>query len=75
MSETERLLTRRELAKFLTEQGYPITVSTLDKLAMPTRAEGPEPEGYWGRCLLYDPKKAIAWARKRFRSWRGKAAA
>jgi hypothetical protein len=33
-------LTRRELAKFLTERGFPISKSTLDKLAMPSRGEG-----------------------------------
>jgi hypothetical protein len=65
-NETERYLTRRQLAEFLTERGLPITVSTLDKYAM--RHEGPEPEGYWGRCMLYDPNKALAWAKKRFRT-------
>jgi hypothetical protein len=72
MSMVERYLTRRELAGFLTEHGFPISKSTLDKLAMPTRAEGPPHVGYWGNRALYDPDKSLAWAKKRFRSnWRG----
>jgi hypothetical protein len=64
-------LTRRELAKFLTERGFPISKSTLDKLAMPSRDEGPPHAGFWGNRALYDPDKSLAWARKRFRSnWR-----
>ena len=63
-----------KLAGFLTEHGFPISKSTLDKLAMPTRAEGPPHVGYWGNRALYDPDKSLAWAKKRFRSnWRGGA--
>jgi hypothetical protein len=77
MSTTERYLTRRQLAKFLSEHGFPIGKSTLDKLAMPSRGgdEGPPAAGFWGNRALYDPDKALAWAKKRFRTdWRGKAA-
>jgi hypothetical protein len=71
----KRLLTRRELANFLSESGFPITLSTLHKYGMPSRAEGPPADGYWGRCMLYDPAKALAWAKKRFRTdWRKTAA-
>lgn len=73
--ERWRYLTRRQLTEFLTENGYPIALSTLDKLAMPSRGEGPPPAGFWGNRALYDPNKALAWAKNRFRkSWRGKAA-
>jgi hypothetical protein len=61
---SEKLLTRRELVGFLIEHGFPISKSTLDKVAM--RGEGPEPEGAWGNRLLYTPKKTLEWARARF---------
>jgi hypothetical protein len=64
-------LTRAELAEFLASNGYPISVSTLAKLAMPSRGEGPPHAGFWGNRALYDPDKALVWAKKRFRTnWR-----
>jgi hypothetical protein len=74
MTTTEKYLTRRELAEFLTEHGFPITKSTLDKLCMPTCGEGPPHVGVWGHRTLYEPDKALAWARKRFRANRSAAA-
>jgi hypothetical protein len=73
----ERYLTRRELAKFLTEHGFVISLSTLNKYAAAGGAdEGPPCAGYWGRNTLYDPDAALRWARKRFRThWRGETAA
>lgn len=66
-----RYLTRRELAEFLTEHGFPISYSTLLKMAMLSRNEGPPPVGYWGNRALYDRERAIAWAQRQFRSsWR-----
>jgi hypothetical protein len=78
VSTTERYLTRREIAQFLTEQGYPIGKSTIDRLSMPSRgsADGPPPAGFWGNRVLYDPNKALAWAKDRFRTnWRASAGA
>jgi hypothetical protein len=66
----ERFLTRRQLVEFLNEHGYPISLSTLAKLAMPSCGEGPVPEGTWGNRLLYHPSKALRWAEGRFRSSR-----
>jgi hypothetical protein len=67
-------MTRRELAKFLSDRGFPISKSTLDKLAMPSRGEGPPAVGFWSNRALYDPEKALLWARKRFRTnWRSAA--
>jgi hypothetical protein len=67
-------LTRAELAEFLTAKGYPISVSTLAKLSMPSRGEGPPKAGFWGNRALYDPERALAWAAKRFRTnWRSAA--
>jgi hypothetical protein len=64
----ERYMTRRELAAFLTERGFPITKSTLDKMAMPSRHDGPPCVGIWGNRVLYDPSKALSWAQRRFRT-------
>jgi len=68
LSPAERLLTRRQLVEFLYEHGYPISLSTLAKLAMPSCGEGPMAEGTWGNRLLYHPSKALSWAQGRFRS-------
>ena len=64
---SDRILTRRELAEFLNSHGYPISVSTIAKLSMPSRGEGPKPEGCWGGRHLYRPDRALAWARARFK--------
>jgi len=65
-------MTRRQLAEFLTARGFPISKSTLDKLAMPSRGEGPPAVGFWANRALYDPARALSWAKARFRTnWRG----
>jgi hypothetical protein len=62
--------TRRELAEFLTKEGYPISKSTLDKLLMPSAGgKGPPPEGEWGNKHIYDFDKGLRWARKRFKAF------
>jgi hypothetical protein len=48
MCAIERYLTRREAVELLQEHGYPISYSTLTKLSMPSRGEGPISEGCWG---------------------------
>ena len=63
-SETN-LMRRAELAQFLTEKGYPISKSTLDKLCAPTRKEGPSPAKYWLGRPFYQPDAALAWAESR----------
>jgi len=64
----DRLLTRAEVAAFLTDQGFPISRSTLDKLCMTSRSEGPPPQGVWGHRHLYNPQDVLRWAKSRFRS-------
>jgi hypothetical protein len=64
-SPSEKLLTRRALAEFLTERGFPISYSTLKIMAMPSRGGGPPAEAAWGNRLLYDPNKALKWAKAR----------
>jgi hypothetical protein len=65
---TDRYLTRKELVEFLNEHGFPISVSTIAKLSMPSCGEGPKPEGCWGGRHLYRPDRALAWARARFKN-------
>jgi hypothetical protein len=74
MSTASRYLTRRELAEFLSKRGFPISYSTLLKMGMPSRNDGPPAEGYWGNRCLFDSKKGLAWAKHRFRTnWRSTA--
>ncbi len=63
----DQYLTRRKLVDFLNEHGYPISFSTLAKLCMPSRDEGPPLAGRWGGRDFYDRGKALAWAKSRFR--------
>jgi hypothetical protein len=65
--DDETLLTRRQLAPFLTQKGYPISYSTLQKYCSPAINTGPPVEGYWGRRPLHKGSKSLEWARKRFR--------
>ena len=50
MSSDKPYLTRAELAQYLTDKGYPIAKSTLDKLCAPACGEGPA------------LRKALAWS-------------
>lgn len=63
----ERLLTRRQLAEFLTQAGFPTAYSTLNKYCSPAINTGPPVEAYWGRIPLHSPSQALAWARARLR--------
>jgi hypothetical protein len=64
-----RPVTRDELYTLLREHGIPIGRSTLDKMCMPSRGEGPPVAAWWpGRGKnqyrpLYDPTAALNWAR------------
>lgn len=74
MAQAERYLTRRELAEFLTQHGFPISYSTLLKMSMPSRNDGPPAVGYWGNHTLFNGDKALTWARRQFRThWRSSA--
>jgi hypothetical protein len=54
-----RYLTLREAPHYLREHGYPVSFSTLRKMCLPSRGEGPPVAGRWGsgccsrrtRCL------------------------
>jgi hypothetical protein len=67
MVDTKRRLTRPQLAEFLSERGYPISYSTLEKLCIPSAGKGPPDCGKWGKRPLYCPDEAIAWAEARLR--------
>jgi hypothetical protein len=61
-----RYLTRAELAAVLRDDfGFPVSKNLLDKEAH--RGTGPEPEGTWGKWVMYTLPSGLAWARKRFR--------
>jgi hypothetical protein len=64
----QRKVTRRELVPIFHENGYPISFSRLNKLSMPSCGEGPPVDGWWGRLAIYDPHRALRWARERYRS-------
>jgi hypothetical protein len=60
--DAETLLTRAELAKVLTNAGFPISQATLATKA--TRGGGPAYE-VWGRKPLYRWGRSLDWARSR----------
>jgi hypothetical protein len=64
---SRRLLTRRQLAAFLRECGFPVGNSTLDKLCAPSINQGPPACAMWGKRPLYEPTAGIAWAESRLR--------
>jgi hypothetical protein len=67
LTSDEKLLTRRELADFLTENGRPISHSTLSKYCAPANNTGPPAECWWGKVPLYRPSRGLEWARSRER--------
>jgi hypothetical protein len=66
-SSEEKLLTRRQLAAFLTEHGYPTGHSTLAKYCSPAINTGPPAECWWGKRPMYRPSRALEWAQSRLR--------
>jgi hypothetical protein len=66
MSRDSELMTRRELAEYLGKCGRPISFHTLNQLC--ARGEGPPHAGVWRGQYQYDPDRALAWARSRFRA-------
>jgi len=65
--QAERL-TRDQAAVYLSMNGFPITLSTLEKLCAPAIDDGPPVAAWWGRRPLYDPAQCLAWARARLSS-------
>jgi hypothetical protein len=65
MTQDVKMLTRREVAEYLSANGYPISAGTLGKLC--ARDEGPPHAGIWRGQFQYEPGRALAWARSRLR--------
>jgi hypothetical protein len=66
MPPISELLTRRPLVGYLGERGYRISLHRLNYLC--ARGEGPPHAGIWSGQYQYDPVRALAWARSRFRT-------
>jgi hypothetical protein len=65
----------RELANFLTGEGFRTSQSTMAKYCSPAINIGPPCEGYWGRLPTYRPSRVLQWAHSRMRPARGASAA
>jgi hypothetical protein len=65
--DQEKLLTRPQLAEFLSECGFPISYSTLTKYCSPAINMGPPVEAYWGPRPMHSPARALEWAKTRLR--------
>jgi hypothetical protein len=62
--EQERLIIGYgNLSKFLTERGFAITKSTLNRLGAEHR--GPPVHGTWSNSYTFRPSDALQWARER----------
>jgi hypothetical protein len=59
-------MTRKQLTEFLKGHGFPIALSTLEKLCSPAIGQGPPIA-----APLYEPAPSIAWAEGRLRPTRG----
>jgi hypothetical protein len=56
---TGKYLTRKQAAQFLTEEGFPIAVSTLASMA--SRGGGPAYQLFNSKAM-YEPRKLLEWA-------------
>ena len=66
------LLTREQMRVQLNERGFPITVSYLNKVCLPSVNAGPPVAKWWGKRPLYRLDEALAWAESRCGSSPGK---
>ena len=73
-SPDEVLMTRRQLAAWLSAQGYPLSYSTITKMCSPAISSGPPVDCWWGRLPMHRPSVALEWARARLRPNRTPAA-
>jgi hypothetical protein len=55
------------LAKFLTDEGFPTSHSTISKACSPAINTGPPVERLWGRLPAFRPSRALDWAWARLR--------
>jgi hypothetical protein len=62
VSAAKKLGPRSKLLEYINENGIPLGRSTLDKLCMPSRYEGPPVEAWFGSRPLYDLDRGLEWA-------------
>jgi hypothetical protein len=62
-----KLYTRGDAVKFLRERGFPISVSTMNRLSMPSCGQGPRVDRWFGVRPLYRSDDLLAWAQTRCR--------
>jgi hypothetical protein len=67
LAEEKLIVGYRPLAEFLTDNGYPLSKSTISKYCSPAIDTGPPVEAYWGRLPAFSPSHALAWARARLK--------
>jgi hypothetical protein len=63
--DSDPRMTRAGLAKWLTDQGYPTTITSLNTWT--SRGEGPPIDGWWGQRAMYQKGPCLEWAKSRFR--------
>ena len=68
LAEEKLIVGYGPLAEFLTDNGYPLSKSTMSKYCSPAIDTGPPVEAYWGRLPAFSPSRALAWARARLKS-------
>jgi hypothetical protein len=64
------LLTKKQAAEFLSANGFPITKRQFEKLSLPSAADPPRVEAWWGDRALYTQDELLRWARARLRKSR-----
>lgn len=67
LAEEKLIVGLRPLAEFLTDNGFPLSTSTMSKYCSPAIDTGPPVEAYWGRLPAFSPSRALAWARARLK--------
>ena len=66
----EKLFTAEQGIALLNERGFPITLSTFEKLDSPAVGDGPPVDAWWGRRKLRRADTLVAWAQARLSSER-----
>jgi hypothetical protein len=67
LAEEKLIVGYGPLAEFLTDNGYPLSKSTISKYCSPAIDTGPPVEAYWGRLPAFSPSNALAWGRARLK--------
>jgi hypothetical protein len=65
MEGKKRHGTRKELAEYLSQNGFPISYQQLTFLSMPSAFQGPPVAYWWGPRAIHDFDAALEWARAR----------